>query len=158
MQLSELERMLYDSLYENDYLFLTAGLENQHGDDEAVYTPYSNVLPVGEAVFTPSHPIVEVEPSWEQIYHVRLQPRRERCESTGLNAALYHARFSEHADGYHPSFEERKEGVDSTWVEFPFVWYDVDDTENDALVKMTLYPNKLCSRYSMQRGIATAKN
>mgnify|MGYP006914286556 FL=1 len=158
MLLSELERMLYDSLHENKKLCLTAGLENQHSEDDVVYTPYSNVLPVGEAVFTPRHPVKDFEPAWKQIYHVRLQPRQERCEATALNAALYQARFSEDADGYHPSFEEDKEGVDSTWLEFPFLWYDVDDTETDALVKMTLYPNKLCSRYSMQRGLATAKN
>ncbi len=158
MRLSELERMLYDSLHENPDLFLTVGLENQHCEDDVKYTPYSNVLPVGEAVFTPRHPVNDFKPSWEAMYHVRLRPGQACCEATVLNAALYQARFADHADGYHPGFEEEKEGVRSTWVEFPFAWYDVDDTEPDALVKMTLYPNKPCSRYSMQRGIATAKN
>lgn len=156
MSLSALERVLYDSLHENSELLLTTGFENKH-DDDRVYTPYTNVLPVGETVFTPRHPVSNVSLAWDTMYHVRLHPHQTCYDANELNTVLYQSRFAETADGYHPSFEEVNEGAESTWIEFPFVWYDVDGEEADSLVKITVYPDTPSSKYSMQRGLATAK-
>lgn len=151
-----MEALLDHSREDCDSVQVTTGFENKHAAGAVDYTPYTNVLPVGDAAFNPENPVAVFNPPWASLTHIRLYSSVRKYDPSRLNTILSGSPVIGRADEYHPSFEEPAM-TGSSWLEFPFAWYDVKDDTLDSLVKVTLYPDVASSKYSVQNGIVTKK-